>query len=474
MYPPRSRTRQNKKHSGKRRRRTVWAWFNVVLLLTITGLIAYSFMDDKGTESSAPPAALASSTPAAGGQEAAEATETPPAASPEAQATASPQPTPESTPEATPEVSPSATADAAEILATPAPTDRPASTDDGKTAANGPQGSGSGGSGWVSGLPENYSGGTVKLSFAGDVIFAGKVGELLEKKGYDYSYSLLDGMFKKDDLTVVNLETPITAGGVGAVNKQFVFKGAPEGLDALKSAGVDAVNLANNHTLDQGEEGLLDTLDNLSKRGIPYVGAGTNSKEAYSAQYFERQGIKIALLGFSRVLPHTDWMAGASKPGIASVYDSAEALKAIAAAKRNADIVVVVVHWGKERVEQYDKTQQALGRSFIDAGADLVMGGHPHVLQGIEPYKGKWIAYSTGNFIFTRSTVPATWETAVFQAECSQTGQCSMKLSPMDAELGQPVPMTDADGQLLLHKVEKLSSGLVKIGSDGTVVQSSK
>lgn len=278
MYPPRSRTRQNKKHSGKRRRRTVWAWFNVVLLLTITGLIAYSFMDDKGTESSAPPAALASSTPAAGGQEAAEATETPPAASPEAQATASPQPTPESTPEATPEVSPSATADAAEILATPAPTDRPASTDDGKTAANGPQGSGSGGSGWVSGLPENYSGGTVKLSFAGDVIFAGKVGELLEKKGYDYSYSLLDGMFKKDDLTVVNLETPITAGGVGAVNKQFVFKGAPEGLDALKSAGVDAVNLANNHTLDQGEEGLLDTLDNLSKREFRMSGLALTAR----------------------------------------------------------------------------------------------------------------------------------------------------------------------------------------------------
>lgn len=311
----------------------------------------------------------------------------------------------------------------------------------------------------------------MKLNFAGDVIFAGKVAELLQKKGYDYSYSALDGMFKKDDLTVVNLETPITTGGVGAANKQFVFKGAPEALDALKSAGVDAVNLANNHTLDQGEEGLLDTLKHLSKRGIPYVGAGKNSKEAYSAQYFERQGIKIALLGFTRVMPVIEWKAEAGKPGLASVYDSAEALKAIAAAKKQADVVVVVVHWGKERMEQYDKTQQTLGHSFIDAGADLVMGGHPHVLQGIEPYKGKWIAYSTGNFIFTRSSLPATWETAVFQAECSKEGQCSLKLSPMDAELGQPVPMNEADGQLLLHKVESLSSGLVKIRNDGTVVQ---
>jgi poly-gamma-glutamate synthesis protein (capsule biosynthesis protein) len=326
----------------------------------------------------------------------------------------------------------------------------------------------------VSGLPENTSGGTVKLSFAGDVMFAGKVSELLQKKGYDYSYSALDGLFRKDDLTVVNLETPITTGGVGAENKQYVFKGAPEALDALKSAGVDAVNLANNHTLDQGEAGLLDTLNNLSKRGIPYVGAGSDGKEAFSAQYFERQGIKIALLGYTRVMPHSDWMAGASKPGIASVYDSTAALKAIAAAKQQADLVVVVVHWGKERIEQYDKTQQELGHSFIDAGADLVMGGHPHVLQGIEPYKGKWIAYSTGNFIFTRSTVPATWETAVFQAECSKSGQCSLTLNPMDAELGQPVPMNEADGQLLLNRVEALSAGLVSIGSDGTVTDSAK
>lgn len=325
----------------------------------------------------------------------------------------------------------------------------------------------------VSGLPVDSAGKTVKLNFAGDVIFSGKVGELLEKNGYDYSYAALNGLFKQDDLTILNLETPITTGGVGAANKQFVFKGAPKALDSLKAAGVDAVNLANNHTLDQGEEGLLDTLSHLNERGIPYVGGGANAAEAYSARYFERQGIRIALLGFTRVMPRSDWMAGTNKPGVASVYDSAEALKAIAAAKKQADLVVVVVHWGKERMEQYDKTQQALGHSFIDAGADLVMGGHPHVLQGIEPYKGKWIAYSTGNFIFTRSSVRSTWETAVFQAECNITGQCSLKLNPMDAELGQPVPMNEVNGQLLLHKVEALSSGLVKIGSDGTVVQAS-
>ncbi|MFD2876905.1 CapA family protein [Paenibacillus rhizoplanae] len=176
---------------------------------------------------------------------------------------------------------------------------------------------------------------------------AEKAGALLEQKGYDYSYSALDGMFKKDDLTVVNLETPITTRGVGAKNKQFVFKGPPKALDALKAAGVDAVNLANNHTLDQGEEGLLDTLKHLGERGIPHVGGqGGIARRLMLRSIFERNGIKIALLGVTRVMPVIEWKAEAGKPGLASVYDSAEALKAIAAAKQKADVVVVVVHWG--------------------------------------------------------------------------------------------------------------------------------
>ncbi|WP_405110674.1 CapA family protein [Paenibacillus sp. FSL K6-1217] len=467
MYPPRSGNRQGKRKHSRRRRRRAWAWVNVALLLLITAALAYSFMDDKDQQGAAdPPAALVTSPSPEAAATAAVPTEAVPSEeAPGAEATATAEPSPEGTPEAS--TVPAETAEAATPAPTPARTEQAAATD-------APQATTGSSSGLIAGLPENTSGKTVKLSFAGDIIFSGKAGALLEQKGYDYSYSALDGMFKKDDLTVVNLETPITTRGVGAKNKQFVFKGPPKALDALKSAGVDAVNLANNHTLDQGEQGLLDTLKHLGERGIPHVGAGRNSQEAYSAQYFERNGIKIALLGFTRVMPVIEWKAEAGKPGLASVYDSAEGLKAIAAARQKADVVVVFVHWGRERMEQYDKTQQALGRSFIDAGADLVMGGHPHVLQGIEPYKGKWIAYSSGNFIFTRGSVPATWETAVFQAECSKQGQCSLKLKPMDAELAQPVPMNEADGQLLLHRMESISSGLVTIRNDGTVIQAVK
>ncbi|AIQ68223.1 CapA family protein [Paenibacillus graminis] len=465
MYPPRSRTRKNNKQSRKRRRRTVWAWINVSLLLLITALLTYSFMRADGGGNQPPPAAEAVNSPSPDQGEAA--ASVPPASTP------TPSPAPEATPDKEPSSEPTAEISPVSMEPTPSPAPEesaaPEETDDRGdtgTAQNTD-------SGLISGLPEN-AGTTVKLNFAGDVIFSGKAGQLLMQKGYDYSYAALDGMFKKDDLTILNLETPITTGGVGAANKQFVFKGEPKALDSLKAAGVDAVNLANNHTLDQGEEGLLDTLEHLNKRGIPYVGGGADAAEAYSAKYFERNGIRIALLGFTRVMPVMEWKAEAGKPGVASVYDSAEALKAIANAKKKADLVIVAVHWGKERMEQYDSVQQSLGHSFIDAGADLVIGGHPHVLQGIEPYKGKWIAYSTGNFIFTRSQTRATWDTAVFQAECSIEGQCSLNLKPMNAELAQPVPMNEVDGQLLLHRVESLSYGLVKIGSDGSVAQAVK
>ncbi|ULO05725.1 CapA family protein [Paenibacillus sp. 19GGS1-52] len=455
MYPPRSRSRQKSKHTRKRRRRTAWTWINVSLLLLITAALSYYFISSNGSEDAAPPPqgeVLVSPSPDP---------TLAPTAVPTPEVTATPE---HSVPVEAPEMSPSPVVDtpteAPDAEPTTAPTEKPESDIDSSQ-----------GSGLASGLSdEDADGRTVTLNFAGDAIFSGKVGELLDKKGYAYSYAGLNGLFKQDDLTVLNLETPITTRGMAA-NKQYVFKGAPEALDALKAAGVDAVNLANNHTLDQGVQGLEDTLSNLSQRGIPYVGAGLTSKEAYSAQYFERNGIKIAVLGFTRVIPQSDWMAGVSSPGVATVYDSAEGLKAIAQAKKAADLVVVVVHWGKERVEQYDSIQQSLGHSFIDAGADLVIGGHPHVLQGIEPYKGKWIAYSTGNFIFTRSTVPATWKTAIFQAECTIKGQCSLQLKPMDAELAQSVPMNEVDGQLLLKRLESLSAGLITIGSDGKVKQ---
>ncbi|WP_226000761.1 CapA family protein [Paenibacillus sp. BJ-4] len=310
---------------------------------------------------------------------------------------------------------------------------------------------------------------TVTLHFVGDVQFSGKVEQRLEKNGFDFPYQYLGNLFRKDDLTVANLETPVTTGGVGALNKTYVYKSSPKALTALATAGIDAVNLANNHILDQGTGGLLDTLKYLDEKGIAHAGAGRNAKEAYAPHYFERKGIKIALLGATRVMPEANWNAGVKQPGVAGAYDSTAIVKSIREARRQADLVIVIAHWGKERATALEPHQTELSHAFIDAGADLVIGGHPHVLQGMEQYKGKWIAYSTGNFIFSKSTVPATWDTAIFQATCTRSGTCDMKLTPYRAELGQPIPLKDAEANKILQRVAALSPGNVSIGADGTV-----
>lgn len=311
----------------------------------------------------------------------------------------------------------------------------------------------------------------VVMNFAGDTLYSGKVGELLKKQGYDYPYEHLGSTFLEDDLTVINLETPVTTQGVGAANKKYIFKSSPDVLPAMREAGVEAVNLANNHILDQGQEGLLDTLKHLQDQDIRYVGAGRNEKEAYAAQYFELQGMTVALLGFSRVIPETSWYALENRPGVAGAYDHVlpKAIEAIREARSKADLVIVMAHWGEELHKTPNDHQIHLSRAFIDGGADLIIGGHPHVLQGLEQYKGKWIAYSTGNFIFTKSLHADTWQTAVFRASCSKQGECDLHLTPYRTEIGQVVPLIGEEAAAVLKEVQERSFGGVKITQTGEV-----
>lgn len=301
---------------------------------------------------------------------------------------------------------------------------------------------------------------TISLSFAGDVMMSGNVEKTLQEKGYDYAFSHVSPLFLADDYTIVNLETPITERGTPSDNKAFVYKSSPLAVPAMKQAGIDAVNLANNHTLDQGTEGLLDTLAALENHQIDYVGAGKDDARAYAPVYIEKNGIRVALLGFSRVIPEYSWYAGKNKPGLAATYDPALAVQAIQEAQAGADVVIVIAHWGKEKVDDPIEHQTTLARTFIDAGADLVIGGHPHVLQGFEKYQDKWIAYSLGNFIFTRASEPKTWESMVLQAECTKQGSCELTMLPYHAKLGQAVPMNEADGRLLLERIQSLSNSV--------------
>lgn len=305
----------------------------------------------------------------------------------------------------------------------------------------------------------------VQLAFVGDVMFAGNVEELLKKNGFDYPFKYVKPLLEKADYAIANLETPITTRGE-AQSKEYTYRSPPEALSELKRAGVDLVNLANNHSMDYGEDGLLDTLDYLDQQALVRVGAGRNAEEAYRHAIVEKNGVKIAFLGFSRVLPETSWIAGKTKPGLAETYSTKLPLEAIRKARAEADLVVVLAHWGEERKDIPNAVQTSLAHQFIDEGADLVVASHPHVLQGFEQYKGKWIAYSLGNFIFTTNDTPDTWESMILQASCTKTRACDLTVVPVISKWAQPVRMPDEDGASLLDKLTKLSANAL-IDKDG-------
>lgn len=217
-------------------------------------------------------------------------------------------------------------------------------------------------------------------------------------------------VIKAADIAFCNLEGPIT--NKPHVRGPYPLPQSLKTVDMLREAGFNIVSLANNHTLDCGFGGFSQTLSLLKKYDIKYVGAGMNISEARKPAIIECKGVRIAFLAYASFFPVGD-PATSDKPGIAAVRvdprfdpphvdldDLAEMQDDIKGAKTKADVVIVSHHWGADPSFTLTMHQKAIGHASIDAGADLVIGHHPHVLQGIEIYKGKIICYSLSNFIF--------------------------------------------------------------------------
>ncbi len=266
--------------------------------------------------------------------------------------------------------------------------------------------------------------GKVTLAFVGDVNLNG-FQELYGSAGI--SALLSDACVKElvsADYTMGNHEFAFSIRGEPA-QKQYVFREDPKLVSVLTDMGMDIVSLANNHALDYGTDALLDTMDTLSGAGISYVGAGADYNEAKALKTVELKEKTFGFLAASHVIPETGWNAGSSTPGMFTCYDAAELIKAVQEAKESCDVVIVYLHWGTERVEYPEDYERKLGKDCIDAGADLVLGSHPHILQGFEFYKGKAICYSLGNFIFLKTT-----DTLVLQALVSEENGITLRLSP--------------------------------------------
>lgn len=299
----------------------------------------------------------------------------------------------------------------------------------------------------------------VTVAAVGDIMLGGTAAPELAKFGYDYPFEHVRALLSRADVAFGNLEGPLTARGQAASNKRFVFRSPGELVaSALARAGIDVVSLANNHIMDYGRDGLLDTLDALAQAGIRHTGAGENLSAARAPAVVEVKGKKIAFLAYSLTFPEEFW-ATANREGAAFGHEH-QVRADVAAADRAADMVLVSFHWGREGTTELRDYQRQLGRAAIDAGAVAVLGHHPHVLQAVEHYRHGVILYSLGNFVFGSYSADATHSvvaTLVFRDDRLQR----LELTPINVKnvdvVFQPRRLTGDAADDVVRSLQQLS-----------------
>lgn len=305
--------------------------------------------------------------------------------------------------------------------------------------------------------------GTALLAFAGDVMFSDEYLKEYDQSGISAiaDENMLSHM-QNADLFILNEEFPFSRRGEPMADKQFTFRTDPKYVSILKELGTDIVTLANNHALDYGRTAFEDTLETLDQAGIQRIGGGYSISEASAPAVCTVNGQRFAIFGATRVSPSADWYAGESQSGLFQTYDPAKLNSAIQEARKSCDHVIVFVHWGIEKNETPEEYQRSLARGYIDAGADLVVGCHPHVLQGFEYYKGVPIIYSLGNYLFDNRT----GQTVLLEAGFSDENPPTVSLVPCQRSDG--VLKTLQDPAALYQKLTELSFD-VSVDADGVL-----
>lgn len=293
----------------------------------------------------------------------------------------------------------------------------------------------------------------VTISAAGDCTLGGDYNSdahtrfdgYVADNGYDYFLANVKDIFEEDDITFVNLEGPLTVSEQKRGGRTFNFKGAPEYVQILTGSSVELAGLANNHALDFGTDGLYETADVLEDAGVGYCGYGEIWRKRIN-------GIDVSCLSV------TEWDYTVSD------------LKDIVKSERDwCDVLVVMIHWGEERVYDPTDEQERYGHALIDAGADLVLGSHPHVVGAVEQYKGKYIVYSLGNFCFGGNKNPGDKDSMIFQQTFELTADnelidagisiipCSIS-SVTDTNDYRPTPLADTEAARVLRKISLYSN----------------
>jgi len=302
----------------------------------------------------------------------------------------------------------------------------------------------------------------IKIVFVGDILLDRGVGEKIETYGYEYPYDNIKDILRDSDITLGNLECVISSRGMPALKmKNLLFRAAPDNVSALKDAGFNVLNLANNHCMDYGREGLIDTIEYLNSAGIKTFGAGKNRESARKPLYIKTKNTVIGFLGFS-AFPSEGYFFLEDQPDVAQV-DIKSIGEEVRSAKEKCDVLIVSFHWGREFDYYPVESQKSAAHISLESGADIVVGHHPHVIQGVEVYKDKPIFYSLGNFVFDRQIPRGTDETIMLELEIEKGKIKEIELVPVKIIDCQPIEPSFDEGVRILERLQLYSEGM---GSD--------
>ncbi len=296
----------------------------------------------------------------------------------------------------------------------------------------------------------------VHIATAGDILLDRGVSEYLEKSGYDYPYTDIKGEILKGDIAIANLECPLTDSESPVLKRpELIFRGSKLNGPALKSAGFDLLNLANNHTMDQGREGLMDTIKVLDSSGIRSLGAGMTRSEAHRPVFIKKGRTGIGFLGYSD-FPPEGYMYDEDKADVARV-DIKSLGEEVKAAREQCDFLVVSFHWGKEFDYYPGERQREMAHTAAESGADIIIGHHPHVLQNVEKYKGALIFYSLGNLVFDRQLPKGTGESVIIDITVASGKWKEVRIVPVRIENCKPVIVKGQAAEFILDKYRTCS-----------------
>jgi hypothetical protein len=240
---------------------------------------------------------------------------------------------------------------------------------------------------------------SIRLVFVGDVQLSGHVGEIIVKENPRFPFVWVKNTLRRGDITMGNLESPVSSLNTTCLcclKQNTCFRASPDVVDGLVFSGFDVMNVANNHALDYGPEVMNDTLKHLSSAGILYTGANQGEDSIENPVIIDVRGIKVAYLGFTDIILPDNITDEYPQPWIASENAVKQSVEQV---RNKTDIVVVTFHFGKQYSFYHSERQEQLAHTAADAGADIIIGHHPHVVQEIEVYNRSIIAYSLGNFV---------------------------------------------------------------------------